>query len=882
MNSHITSLQTAPAAERESILVDMPPLLAEAGEWKELTALLIDLQFIEAKCFFGHSRRLITDYESASPPGGPAEGDRQTLLEWQQFARQEVNGFERFAPTLPQIVFQQAFNHSRGGSVARAAEAMLARGRAGSGPWLEHVNRPGQFRRSALLLTLEGHTAPITGVIALDANRAVSASKDHTVRVWNLETGECVKVLRGHSEEVHCLALGDKSQMFSAALDGTIRVWDTNTLADRVIQAFPVGHSPIGIAAVPSGRVCSWIAGSREQRTVRVWDANSGECLCTHESPERRVDFVDVLDGETAVGATSDGIAWCWSLQNGQLSKALGIRPGRITCVSHVGSRFVVFGSTGGAFWVHERDSGKAYSLPNAGGSIRCLAAAADACVLVGAADGKLRLWDLPGGKLLRKMEGHSAEVIGVAAANDTAVSIGTDSTLRIWDVHTGKCIVAQLGSGYGSLASASSGRALVSSSHVLQMWDTTSQTSDTPIEQHTDGIMRMIRTCDGRLISGGRDGELRVWDMRNGQCLATLRGHGNRRGKRVFALLVTPDGRLVSSGEDHQVLVWCLQRYQQIGSLSGHTEMVHELGWSHQGEIVGKCVYEICGWDGNTFEFLGRVQNSPSETGPFDEVFEARRPKAESGEPRLKKDNQAFSGPLVWTIPLDSDLVGYVPSDPSPDVVYPQYLECIQTDLASLRVWGFDETGRFYVLQVRDERRLPRTCDVCHSRKCRPFVQIRNTMIVGLRCLKAVSDTALNSKCECCGRVSRGTCAVTVLGPVCTECAESARQLVLSERPGVYHTSGDCQRNKRANWIRPPEKKIVRKDGKSIRDRTRCPTCGEEWTWDDMYVCTVGCSNYACISCWRKSGSRETCPSCGKHPNTCYTIVRRTDFSDA
>ena len=37
-----------------------------------------------------------------------------------------------------------------------------------------------------------------------DGRRVVSASDDRTLKVWNVETGECVATLKGHSGWVRC------------------------------------------------------------------------------------------------------------------------------------------------------------------------------------------------------------------------------------------------------------------------------------------------------------------------------------------------------------------------------------------------------------------------------------------------------------------------------------------------------------------------------------------------------------------------------------------------------------------------------------------------------------------------------------------------------
>ena len=37
-----------------------------------------------------------------------------------------------------------------------------------------------------------------------DGRRVVSASKDNTLKVWDVATGKCVATLKGHSESVRC------------------------------------------------------------------------------------------------------------------------------------------------------------------------------------------------------------------------------------------------------------------------------------------------------------------------------------------------------------------------------------------------------------------------------------------------------------------------------------------------------------------------------------------------------------------------------------------------------------------------------------------------------------------------------------------------------
>ena len=53
----------------------------------------------------------------------------------------------------------------------------------------------------------------------------VSGSRDATLHVWNVESGQCLHVLMGHMAAVRCVQY-DGKRVVSGAYDYTVRVWD--------------------------------------------------------------------------------------------------------------------------------------------------------------------------------------------------------------------------------------------------------------------------------------------------------------------------------------------------------------------------------------------------------------------------------------------------------------------------------------------------------------------------------------------------------------------------------------------------------------------------------------------------------------------------------
>lgn len=77
---------------------------------------------------------------------------------------------------------------------------------------------------------LEGHNTDITDIaINEEGDLVASSSKDHTVRLWSTETGECIKVLE-HGVAVNSVSFSHNGKwLVTTSRDNTVRIWDLNS-----------------------------------------------------------------------------------------------------------------------------------------------------------------------------------------------------------------------------------------------------------------------------------------------------------------------------------------------------------------------------------------------------------------------------------------------------------------------------------------------------------------------------------------------------------------------------------------------------------------------------------------------------------------------------
>lgn len=119
------------------------------------------------------------------------------------------------------------------------------------------------------IYTLMGH-AHIVGALAMsaDAKILVSGSRDKTIKIWQLETGELVRTLKGHKDEVCAIALSPDEQIIaSGSVDKTIKLWHVNT--GELLATF-TGHTKTvtAVAFTASGEML--VSGSLD-KTIKIW-----------------------------------------------------------------------------------------------------------------------------------------------------------------------------------------------------------------------------------------------------------------------------------------------------------------------------------------------------------------------------------------------------------------------------------------------------------------------------------------------------------------------------------------------------------------------------------------------------------------------------------
>jgi len=457
------------------------------------------------------------------------------------------------------------------------------------------------------LVVQTGHlgTARITSVtFSSDSKLVASASTDHTIKIWDSETGAQIRTLAGHAREVNCIAFSPDNTLLASGSNDfpkPIRIWNVLTGHAQVLK------HPAQVNSVAINRNGRLLATGDIRGTIVLWNLLSGELLRSWEAHGGKVSSLAFgPDGNTLASASNDNWVKLWDTSTCTLIKSF---PAHIALTSVA---FSPDGSTiaaGGSFALIKRwvvASGGELKDIRTGPypsyeSVSSIAFSPEKLLASGTilsghpnTPRTVKLWDVETGEEIEAFRSfiYQRSVLSLAfSPNGKMLAVGGDSdaiSLVAVEETRQRLVLQGHAAAINSIAFTPDGKSLVAGAEAsaIKQWDLTQRASQAVrnLEGHIGYVNAVaISPVKNVLLSGGTDQTVRLWDLSTESSRILYRHDG-----AVKCVAFRKDGNvLASGGDDKRIVLWNVQTGEMLFPPLEHDDSINMLAFSPDGKMI-------------------------------------------------------------------------------------------------------------------------------------------------------------------------------------------------------------------------------------------------------------------------------------------------------
>ncbi|MCF7859120.1 MAG: DUF4062 domain-containing protein [Candidatus Cloacimonetes bacterium] len=430
-----------------------------------------------------------------------------------RFIKSNVYNFIKFHNN-DHLVYQQALNFTQESFIVQRAEKELFKVNP---PLIINKNKYSDTTGFQLIQRINCSNIKLNSVrFTPDFRLAITGggmlANSVTLRIWDIKVGKCVRVLLSaninpcHEKIMEITSVDitpDGRIAISGGYDNIVRIWIVQTGECLHELKGPTGNYRIwDVGITPNGKLA---VSANEDGTIQLWDVESGKCLDKFKAHSQCVKSLRISpDGKTLATGGWDNKLKIWDLVLKNCRMTLDYHNSHIPTTNFV---------TVDQF--NEITKGKINSVAFTPDSLKAV---------VGCWNGEVIVWDIVNREclyLLKSDDIDNINSVDITPDGKLAISGGIDKNVRVWDLLTGEEIRLLKGHedriwGVGIKADGTRAASVSSDGHMC-IWDLTC-TTDKVIERHNVRVS-MLYVSQNYMSALSEGIGFIEWNLITGEC---------------------------------------------------------------------------------------------------------------------------------------------------------------------------------------------------------------------------------------------------------------------------------------------------------------------------------------------------------------------------
>jgi hypothetical protein len=173
------------------------------------------------------------------------------------------------------------------------------------------------FESGNCLKTLVDHDNWVTSILLIPNNKLVSGSVDKTIKIWDLDSYECLNTLTNESH-IYSLCLISDNQIASGGGNGSISIWNLDNLTR--VKTFKAHENCLSYMLLFDKTkliTCS------SDKKIKIFNLETFKCIRVLEGHTNSISYLELTKDSKLLSSSIDKTVKLWQIETGEELKSI-------------------------------------------------------------------------------------------------------------------------------------------------------------------------------------------------------------------------------------------------------------------------------------------------------------------------------------------------------------------------------------------------------------------------------------------------------------------------------------------------------------------------------------------------------------------------------